>query len=70
MERDVIERVPALDGAHGRMLFSNRSLDRALPARELEDESFENLRLGTRGRAATHFRPARLKKEAGENWDK
>ena len=43
MELDVIERVPALDGAHGAI---ERSVEtqHALPACELEDESFENLR--------------------------
>ena len=42
MERDVIESVPALDGAHG-AIERPVGTQEVLPARELEDESFETL---------------------------
>ena len=46
MDRDVIEKVPALDGAHS--AFQRPVGEQhALPARKLEDESFENLGPGS-----------------------
>jgi len=45
MERDVIESVPALDGAHG-AIERSVATQHALPVRELEDNSFEKLRPG------------------------